>query len=150
MRKIDGSLPETVFMSDWPETDEKTVNKELDSLWDKVMKLRGAVSRALEQSRAAGLIGQSLEACVQVKKLKNNAELDEIINAFTEQELEEICIVSKFSWDDGLNDGITDKDTEYVVKVIKAADTMRKCPRCWRYFNDNNELCPRCAEVMKG
>jgi hypothetical protein len=72
------------------------------------------------------------------------------MNAFTAEELEEICIISKFSWTDSLNDGTIDKDTEYVIKVIKAADTMSKCPRCWRYFeNKGAELCPRCTEVMK-
>ncbi|MCL1875547.1 MAG: isoleucine--tRNA ligase [Synergistaceae bacterium] len=150
MRKIDVSLPETIFMSDWPEVEEKLINKELDDLWDKVMKLRGAQSRVLEQARAAGLIGQPLEACVQVQKCE---ELDEVMNAFTNEELEEIGIVSKFSWADGLSGGTVDNDTEYVVKVTKAADTMNKCPRCWRYFNSENkdsELCPRCTEVMKG
>ncbi|MCL2767994.1 MAG: class I tRNA ligase family protein, partial [Synergistaceae bacterium] len=148
MRKIDDSLPESVFMSDWPESDDKVINKELDGLWDKVMELRGAVSRTLEQSRAAGIIGQPLEACVQVVKCE---ELDEIMNNFTETELEEISIISGFSWVDGLDDGTTDKDTEYIVKVIKAADTMSKCPRCWRYFENEqgNELCPRCTEVIK-
>jgi isoleucyl-tRNA synthetase len=147
MRKIDESLPETVFMSDWPETDEKAINKELDDLWDKVMDLRGALSRVLEQSRAAGLIGQSLEACVQVVKC---SELEQIMNSFTNAELEEISIISKFTWVDALNDGTVDNDTEYVIKVTKAADTMIKCPRCWRYFESNDkELCPRCVEVMK-
>ena len=146
MRKIDGTLPETVFMSDWPKTDEKATNIELDSLWDKVLKLRGAISRVLEQSRAAGQIGQSLEACLQVETC---AELDDVMNSFTERELEEICIVSKFTWASGLNDTTIDNDTEYAIKVIKAADTMNKCPRCWRYFEDKGELCPRCTEVMK-
>ena len=146
MKKIDGTLPETVFMSDWPKVDDKAINKELDDLWEKVMKLRGAISRVLEQSRAAGLIGQSLEACVQVKKC---AELDEIMAAFSESELEEISIISKFSWADGLNDGTIDNSTEYVVKVTKAADSMNKCPRCWRYFEGkDSELCPRCTRVM--
>jgi isoleucyl-tRNA synthetase len=148
MRKLDSSLPETVFMSDWPTTDDKVINKELNDLWDKATKLRGAISRVLEQSRAAGFIGQSLEARVQVVKC---AELDEIMDAFTESELGEISIISKFSWVDGLNDGIIDKDTDYVIKMIKAADTMNKCPRCWRYFEEKgSELCPRCTEVMKG
>jgi hypothetical protein len=72
------------------------------------------------------------------------------MNNFTEQELEEICIISKFSWVDCLNDGTTDNNTEYVIKVVKAADTMNKCPRCWRYFEDKAaELCSRCTEVMK-
>jgi hypothetical protein len=51
-----------------------------------------------------------------------------------------------------LSGGTIDNDTKFEIKVIVAADTMNKCPRCWRYFegNQGEELGPRCREVMKG
>lgn len=146
MRKIDLTLPETVFMADFPKPDEAAIDPELDALWEKVLEMRGAMSRVLEQSRAAGEIGQSLEACVVVEK--SGGLLDEISRKFTAQELEEIAIISKFSWADKLEGGIKDTETEIVLKVTKASDTMKKCPRCWRYFSADTELCPRCTEVL--
>ncbi|GHS85769.1 isoleucine--tRNA ligase [Synergistales bacterium] len=149
MRKIDKSLPESVFLSDFPRPDKAFIDESLDARWEKLLTLRGAVSRLLEGMRGAKEIGTSLEARVQVKK---TSDFEELISAFTLDEMADIAIVSKFEWVDTLTltKVVKDEETGYEVAVGVASGT--KCPRCWKYSETPGEdnLCPRCASVLKG
>jgi isoleucyl-tRNA synthetase len=125
------------------------IDESLDALWDKVLNLRGAVSRMLEELRAAKTIGTSLEASVQVKKTE---ELAGVASAFTLQEMADIAIVSKFEWVDELTGAKIVKDEETGCEMAAAFTPGSKCPRCWKYTEApaENGLCPRCAGVLKG
>ncbi|MDR1978038.1 MAG: isoleucine--tRNA ligase [Synergistaceae bacterium] len=149
MRAIDPSLPESVFLTDFPKPDAGAIDESLDALWDKVLVLRGAVSRMLEELRAAKTIGTSLEAFVQVKKTDGLAD---IASAFTLQEMADIAIVSKFEWVDELTGTKIVKDEETGYEMSAAFTSGSKCPRCWKYSETPTEdgLCPRCAGVLKG
>ncbi|GHV35289.1 isoleucine--tRNA ligase [Synergistales bacterium] len=148
MRKIDKSLPESVFLSDFPRPDKAFIDEALDARWEKLLTLRGAVSRLLEGMRGAKEIGTSLEARVQVKKA---SDFDDLIGAFTLDEMADIAIVSKFEWVDNLTLAkvVKDEETGYEIAVGVASGT--KCPRCWKYSETPGEdnLCPRCASVLK-
>ncbi len=39
------------------------------------------------------------------------------------------------------------EDERFVIKVKKSP--LNKCPRCWRYLAEENELCDRCKEVLE-
>jgi isoleucyl-tRNA synthetase len=148
MRTIDPSLPESVFLSDFPKPDAKAIDESLDAQWEKVLTLRGAVSRMLEGLRASKAIGTSLEAHVQVKKTE---DLTDILSSFSLQEMADVAIVSKFEWVDALTleKIITDEETGYEMAVAFTPGV--KCPRCWKYSETPGEdnLCPRCAGVLK-
>ncbi|MDR1649978.1 MAG: class I tRNA ligase family protein, partial [Synergistaceae bacterium] len=157
MRTIDPSLPESVFLSDFPKPDESAIDagKTLDARWDKVLALRGAVSRTLEGLRAAKTIGTSLEARVRVVKT-GQSDLAELASAFTPEELADIAIVSKFEWADAADDEfVRDEETGYEIAASAAPGV--KCPRCWKYTENaenagnpsEDGLCPRCAGVLK-
>ncbi|MDR1048617.1 MAG: class I tRNA ligase family protein, partial [Synergistaceae bacterium] len=150
MRNIDPFLPESVFLSDFPKPDTSALDEALDARWEKVLALRGAVSRALEGLRAAKTIGTSLEARVRVAKTPQGSPLAELASAFTPEEMADIAIVSKFEWADAGSAGfVRDGETGFEI----AADAARgvKCPRCWKYSETPEEdgLCPRCAEVLE-
>ncbi|MDR2174869.1 MAG: isoleucine--tRNA ligase [Synergistaceae bacterium] len=155
MRAIDPALPESVFLSDFPKPDAGAIDEALEALWDKVLALRGAVSRALEGLRAAKTIGTPLEAHVRVKTKgetpKLTEDLAELASAFTLQEMADIAIVSKFEWadDPALAGAVRDEETGYETAVSVAPGV--KCPRCWKYSETPSEggLCPRCASVLK-
>ena len=153
MRTIDPSLPESVFLSDFPKPDASAVDEELEARWDRVLALRGAVSRALEGLRAAKTIGTSLEARVQVKtkgEAKETEDFAELASAFTLQEMADIAIVSKFEWTDSpAVPAVRDEETGCGIAVSTAPGV--KCPRCWKYSETPTEdgLCPRCASVLK-
>ncbi|MDR2522676.1 MAG: isoleucine--tRNA ligase [Synergistaceae bacterium] len=146
-RKIDPSLPESVFLTDFPRPSPKESSDELEALWDKVLTLRGAVSRTLETLRASKTIGTSLEAHVQVKRAESLAE---VVSSFTLQEMADIAIVSKFEWAEELEPEKTvrDEDTSYEMSVNFTPGS--KCPRCWKYTETpmKDGLCPRCAGVL--
>jgi isoleucyl-tRNA synthetase len=150
MRKIDSSLPESVFLSDFPKPDKNAIDEPLDARWEKVLLLRGAISRMLEDLRASKTIGTSLEAHIQVKKTDDLADL---VSAFTLQEMADIAIVSKFEWVNPVNaltlaKIIKDEETGYEIAAAFAPGS--KCPRCWKYSETPGEdgLCPRCAGVL--
>ena len=147
MRTIDSSLPESVFLTDFPERDETRIDDELHALWEEVLRLRGVVSRLLENLRASKIIGTSLEASVRVKRAEKLAVLEK---AFSLQELADLMIVSKFEWADDLEGEVfRDEETEFELSAGVVSGT--KCPRCWKYSDTPSpeELCPRCVLVMK-
>ena len=146
MRKIDESLPESVFLADFPKQNPDYLNDELADLWSEAEAFKGAVSRMLETMRAAKTIGTSLEAHVQAKK----TGLEKIADAFTCEELADIAIVSKFAWSDDLSLAVTVKDETTGIELSGGVAEGEKCPRCWKYSDhpNANGLCERCAHVM--
>ena len=147
MRKTDESLPESVFLADFPEQDKSKLNDGLNALWSEAVVLKGAVSRMLETMRAAKTIGTSLEASVQVKRAEGLRKLEE---SFSVEELADIVIVSKFEWADELSLPVKFADGETGFEVAGKFAEGSKCPRCWKYEEHPNEhgLCKRCAKVL--
>lgn len=147
MRKIAPGLPESIFLSDWPATFAVAEGKQLEEKWRKVLSVRAAVSRILEQARSAGIIGHSLDARVEVER----KGAPDAAALFSDEDLRVFSIVSGFRWVDTIGDMAVvreDEETGIRVGVDKAAG--EKCPRCWQYTDegDENGLCPRCAAVL--
>ena len=147
MRTIDSSLCESVFLADFPEQDASRLNDELAALWEEAEAFKGAVSRLLEPMRADKTIGTSLEARVQAKRSEAFAK---IAGAFTDEELADIAIVSRFEWADELTLPRVLKDEATGLEVAGGVAEGEKCPRCWKYEEhpNANGLCRRCAHVM--
>ncbi len=149
MRVLDGSLPESVFLADWPQADPALVNPELDSRWEGILSIRGSFSRGLEAARAKGLIGKSLEAEITVLGAPEKAAA--ALDFATEEDWEMICIVSAFRKDSGTKDPdllYDDPETGMRIGISKAGGTA--CPRCWKISSrpDGRDLCPRCSQVI--
>ena len=104
--------------------------------WEHIIEVRTAVNGALEEARAAKVIGKSLEADVHLTVPEGDVFLADENPAA----LADLFIVSKVELTVG---------GELAVKVENAAGT--KCPRCWKHsLTPNAEgLCPRCAEVVR-
>ena len=104
--------------------------------WEHIIEVRTAVNGALEEARAAKVIGKSLEADVHLTVPEGDVFLADENPAA----LADLFIVSKVELAVG---------GELAVKVENAAGT--KCPRCWKHsLTPNAEgLCPRCAEVVR-
>ena len=147
MRTMDSTLPESVFLSDFPKQNPSRLDENLNNLWGEAEILKGAVSRMLETMRADKTIGTSLEASVQVKK---NKALEKLAASFTLEELADIVIVSKFEWVDELTLPRVFNDSDTGFEIAGGFVTGSKCPRCWKYDEHPNEegLCHRCAKVL--
>lgn len=126
--------------------------KTLSDKWEKLIRVREEVARALEQARNEKKIGSSLEASVRLYVNERSALLEQ--KAF----LPSLLIVSQV-------DLVSlDKKPDAVPTVTLNGETLaievlpargEKCERCW-VFNedvgsdtDHPSLCGRCAKVMQ-
>ncbi len=96
---------------------EKFNNLNLNSKWEKLIKIRDICNLSIEQKRASKDIGSSLEAALIVKLNNENQKFLKNID------LSELCITSSAK--------IENSDTdEIIVETSKA--TGEKCPICWK------------------
>jgi len=131
--------PESVHLASFPEVKEEWINEELELKWERLLRIREEVNKALEEARRKKEIGHSFDALV---KIEAPSEEIEFLKSFGE-ELREIFIVSQVEFEEA---------PSLKIRVSKAKG--KKCPRCWVYdervgFSSSYpELCPRCVEVL--
>jgi isoleucyl-tRNA synthetase len=150
-----GERTESVFLETWYQglvrlDDSAAMNRDF---WQKVMTVRTAVSKELEKSRAAGDIGSSLNAEVE---LYCNAEFFDALNQLAD-ELRFVFITSNASVMPGYDvpsDAIQTEVEGVRLKVVVSEHA--KCVRCWHQRPDvgghaeHPELCERCVENVTG
>lgn len=135
--------PESVLLNDWPVVKPEYDNKELEEKWDRLLEVRDAVLKALEDARNKKLIGQSLQAKVI---LKASGNLFKLLNDNADI-LPTIFITSQVKVLEGDN-----KELEVQVELADG----EKCERCWVYsetVGHNHEhptLCDRCVSAIEG
>ena len=112
--------------------DEALVNN-----FNEFMKYRDTVLKALEEARAAKVIGKSFNAKLTITLDAKAKEVFAPIMANAAQ----ILIVSQIEFVDG---------EEFNVTVSAAEGHV--CSRCWMIVPSINEdeLCPRCASIVAG
>ncbi|MCK5829217.1 MAG: isoleucine--tRNA ligase [Methylococcales bacterium] len=152
---IPGERSDSIFLATWYEglcqLDLKT---EMDrAFWDKIMQVRTAVSKEIEQVRSKGEIGSSLNAEVE---LYCNKEYFSTLSLLS-SELHFIFITSATSL---LDDQSCPEDaiqTEIEgIKIKVTASDHEKCVRCWHQTPDvgkheqHPELCGRCVVNIDG
>jgi len=150
-----GKNEDSVFLSPWPQVDQKMVQKEMEEKWSQLLAVRKDVLKALEISRKDGQIGNALQA--QVDIYAADKRLFAYLSQFKEK-LETIFIVSKVE----LLNQDTDISGENVFKgeevpelsiVIKKAPGQ-KCERCWCYSetvgqdSQHPTICHKCVTVL--
>jgi isoleucyl-tRNA synthetase len=117
--------------------------------WDRLLVLRDMVSKVLERARAAGQIGQSLEADIALhgdfspKALLGDLEVD----------LAKFFIVSHvdFRPPAEVAGDVVDIPGVGSIAVTMARARGRKCGRCWQYREEvahEGGLCARCEAVV--
>jgi isoleucyl-tRNA synthetase len=143
-----------------PEPDPDYIDKPLAERWDKLFKERAEVLKALEEARAKGIIGHSLDARVTLVQ-RNEASvamMPELIQSDPVRS-QDVLIVSQAELS---NNGLGGSDRELAlydsdllgcpIAVTKARGA--KCERCWKYdedvgkSTDHPNVCPRCAAVL--
>ncbi len=140
--EIDPSLEDSVFLSDYPKFPAAWSDEALLARWEKIMSVREAVTKAIEEKRQAGEVGSSLEARITLRTSK--PETAAFLKSVT---WPQVAIVSEAS---------VETDTaapELEVKVAKAEGA--KCPRCWQWRRDigsdpkHADVCGRCAGALE-
>lgn len=137
-----------LFNEMYKEIDVKK-DKEFIEKWNKILKVREFIQKALEEKRRDKQIGSSLEAKVLIY-----CE-DEMFNFLDSLKdiLKTIFIVSKVEVLKGIDGEY--KFEEYKIGVDIKKPDGEKCERCWSYCETvgknqtHKTLCERCCEVLK-
>ncbi|MGE5395974.1 MAG: isoleucine--tRNA ligase [Chitinophagales bacterium] len=144
--------PISIQLVDWPVVDESLLDAELENRWEKILRVRETVAKALEEARRAKVTGHSLGARVIVAADETNqAFLKDIPGLDKIFIVSEVVIAGQESVDDSY---ISLEDVSGIwVKIEPASGD--KCERCWIYSpevgedSEHSTLCPRCVDVVK-
>ncbi len=152
------SIPEnirpskSVHLMEWPEPNSEYKDESLEEKWERLMKIRERVYRALESARSAGLIGSGLEALVKIAARGSTYDflkefIDELPSVFIVSQVELVNLEKEAR----TGEGIITEDLEVFIEKARG----EKCPRCWNYSETVGkneiipEVCLRCATTLK-
>ncbi len=127
---------EDVYLTRMPKEEEITSDMaSLEESFDKFMKYRDVINKALEEARAAKVIGKSFNAHVTVTLDSEAKKLFDTLNS----NIGQILIVSQYTEELG---------DKFGVKVEAASGYV--CARCWTIVKatDELDLCPRCRKIV--
>lgn len=147
---IPGVDVDSVQLTDMPEVDQKLVNKELEAKWGSFLDLRDEVNKALETARKDKVIGNSLEAHLDLYPSKEAAA---ILQQFAD--LDDLFIVSSLTVHEANVAAPADATQFEGIAARVSVAAGEKCERCWKYtpevgsHAEHSAICPRCAEVVK-
>lgn len=139
---------ESILLADWPETNEKWNNPELEVEFEKILKTREVVTRAIEPLRAEKKVGSSLEAAVYIKS-PEAAVLKQ-----HEKDLADIFIVSQAYVTESAPESVLNEYTEDGITVWVTHAEGEKCERCWKFRKLGEHagfetICSDCYEAVK-
>jgi isoleucyl-tRNA synthetase len=150
----------SVHLTDFPEADRAWLDEGVEKGWETLLRVRGEVAKALEQARAAKLLGAALDA--RVTLYVQDPELRPLVA--DEALLRELFIVAQLERGDGAppagretgSEGVVLRETGVPglgVEVRHA--TGAKCERCWVWSeavgraSDHPGLCERCLLIIR-
>ena len=138
---------ESILLADWAEANKEWNNPELEKDFEKILKTREVVTRAIEPLRADKKVGSSLEVAVYVKS--DDAE----ILKQNEKDLADIFITSQAYVTDKAPDGVLNEYTEEGISVWVTKAEGEKCERCWKYRKLGEHagfetICSDCYEAV--
>jgi isoleucyl-tRNA synthetase len=146
-----GKREESVHLAAFPPLHPERKNDTLVERWERIMRVRGEVSKALEQARVAKTIGHSLDAAVAI------AAPEELLSFLGEYagELKSIFIVSRVDLVAELEGDVYAAEGIEGMRVRVTAAPGEKCERCWCYDEEigkNAEhptICPKCLAAVR-
>jgi isoleucyl-tRNA synthetase len=142
-----GAREESVHLAAFPPLTPECKDDALIARWERIIKVRTDVSKALELARVAKTIGHSLDAAVTIAA---PAELFEFLQNYA-AELHSIFIVSKATLADDLTGEFWTSENLEGLKVQVTAAPGVKCERCWYYSeklgtdDGHPTICPKCT-----
>jgi isoleucyl-tRNA synthetase len=140
---------DSVHLEEWPKDDHKRwADAELDEKWGRLIALREVVLKKLEEKRAAGEIGSSLEAEVI---LAPSGDSYKKLLTDNKNSLRYLFIVSRVELEDAPAAQAA-SEGPVAVHIRKAGG--QKCQRCWNYSEMvgrdelHPTLCERCVKAV--
>ena len=141
--KIDGSLPDSVFLSEIPSPNESLTDEELEKDYGYLVRLRDEVMVALERAKANGVVKHPYQAKVYI------AGFEPVVEKYKDY-LNYFLTVSQVELGSG-GDELYDSEELKGLRVGVSHAEGKKCPRCWIFFREeefSGDVCSRCAQVL--
>jgi isoleucyl-tRNA synthetase len=138
-----GTKEQSVHLTDFPSITAPVTDS---AAWERVFRVREAVSKVLEGARAAGTIGQSLEADVQLHGVTRQAIVGRL-----DVDLAKLFIVSHVDFAPAAAFATIEIEGVGTIGITMSPARGKKCGRCWQYREEVIEdggLCVRCDEVV--
>ncbi|HIY22121.1 MAG TPA: isoleucine--tRNA ligase [Candidatus Flavonifractor merdigallinarum] len=116
--------------------------------WEKLISLRDAVNKALENARNAGVFKKAQDTEVTLSVSAEDAAFLAGVDLAT------LCIVSKVTVTTDGVEGEKNEDCLISCTIAVKLSEAPKCPRCWNHCDSigteahHAELCDRCAAVV--
>ena len=150
--------PESVHLVVFPEERGEWLNERLSTDWERLLEVRGEVSRALEAARQQGKIGKGIDAVLYVPSVPEEQWLP-LLEAKGEALLTTLFNVSGTRLKQrapGEAVRYESQDIPGLVLEVVPAQTLgwKKCERCWTWSPRVGEdavhptLCERCTPVV--
>ena len=141
---------ESVLLNDMPDASPAlALDESAAGRWDKLISLRDAVNKALENARKAGVLKKNQDAEIRLWVSEEDAAFLKDVDLAT------LCIVSKVEVLTGDGEGEPAEDCLVPATIAVTLSDAPKCVRCWNHNghvgedHDHAELCPRCAAVVR-
>ena len=143
---VDG---ESVLLNDMPGDNAAfALDEAAQERWNKLVSLRDAVNKALENARNAGVFKKAQDTEVTLSVSEADAA------SLKDEDLATLCIVSKVTVTTGAVEGEKMEDCLIPCTIAVKLSEAPKCPRCWNHSEHigaaghHAELCDRCAAVV--
>jgi len=150
---LPGEHEKSIHLAAFPALQPELKDDALVERWDRIMKIRSEVSKALEQARVAKTIGHSLDARVTINGASVEAGLLREFNNVNS--LKDIFIVSAVDLLTPIAPGAEYKSESIDgLRIFVDAAPGAKCDRCWCYSEElgsraeHPAICPKCTAAV--
>lgn len=142
----------SIHLAGWPCVVTEWINDDLNGRWHTILQIREEVSRELEKLRASKLIGNSLEARVDI--FAENKGLADMLKKI-EKDFPMIFIVSEVKINENKSEDFVQGQMLKELWVKASVSENQKCNRCWNFRASVGEsknfpsLCERCVSIVE-
>jgi isoleucyl-tRNA synthetase len=153
VKQFDKNAKESIHLEEMPLQNVNYIDKELEEVYKKLLKIRNEVLKGLEEARKKDIIRHPYEAKVILKlpsDYRNLVEsrIDWIKFFFTVSQVEVVDEIDTSILDVVLKS----EEIEGLIVGVKHAEG-EKCPRCWIYDlsvgKNGQPVCDRCFEQLQ-
>jgi isoleucyl-tRNA synthetase len=147
---LPGEHETSVHLAAFPPLQPELKDDTLVERWERIMKVRAEVQKALEQARVAKIIGHPLDAAITVTA---EPEMLAFLGEYA-KELAEIFIVSRVDLVAEVTTEAYSAESVAGLQIAVSAAPGSKCERCWCYseelgsHGDHPAICPKCTAAV--
>lgn len=147
---LPGKHESSVHLAAFPQLQPELKDDTLVERWERIIKVRAEVQKALEQARVAKTIGLSLDAKVT---LTADAELLAFLGEYPD-ELASIFIVSTVDLVAAVSADAYTAESIAGLRIFVEKAPGEKCERCWCYSEklgtvaEHPAICPKCTAAV--